>query len=280
MYLAAGALQYVGGQVMKRAMGGDGGGPSNAEVIAAIKAATEEIKRHVSAEVRAAITEDHVRQLDACCESTFGKLMTYSGIEPSDRPRYIHLLTNADTSSRDGIALAGKLGAVGLPAYASLVSMQILVAKSFFDIDGKSYIYKQFVPILRIHTQYIMNGASTYIDSLSPYVRMGTFNCSAKETGGGGFPTREFRCGITVDGQPAVEVGGLSNGPSGDEYYREQANAAKLKKGDELLEFQKKMNTDFAKPMYETANLWGQTANLIESDGKRKLSQIPTPPPK
>nr|WP_250807429.1 hypothetical protein [Neorhizobium tomejilense] len=262
--LAKGALAFVGGKIMGAILGGEG--PTNAQVIEAIRASTEEIKNHVSAETRAAINEDNLRHLQASCSSVLGKLTTFSEILPEDKPKYLHLLENADISSRDGIALAERMGTAGLTTYAIFVSLRIIIVQAYFDLNGEKYIYKNFAKDLRAHMNFVSDGVFKYLHSLDPDVRVGPLVCSAQETGGQ-FPTRVFSCSFTVDGQPVAGAGGFAPGGRGDDVYTERARSVHQAKEREIRDFSESMSRNFGNPLLQTVSEWGKVADLIDNDG-------------
>jgi hypothetical protein len=256
--LASSAGSYIAGELLSSVLGSKGTAPSNSQVIEAIHQSTEEIKKHVSQQVKAAIVEDNLMKLQAGCTATLGMLNNYANALPEDRPSYIFQLEQADTASRIDVEIAKGVGTVGLPVFAALVSLRIMVAKAFFDFNGKEYMFQNFANELQGHIGTLRTGYRAYLQSLHPGNRLIDFQCKTTETGGGmDFPLRMFECSYRLDGvMTKATDGGASPGGKADKLYTYQAIAAKTKKEKELFDFQDKMKIEFAEPLNQIAYKW------------------------
>lgn len=275
------AGKYVAGELLSSILGGQSSMPSTQDIINAIEASTEEIKKHVSKETRAAITEDRVRELQAACDSILGKLNDYARVRPEDRSGYLFLLENADITSRDAVALAARLGPPAFTPYSILVSLRIMVAKSFLDYNQKAYIYTNFAGELRRHIATMRSGIWAYRHTLDPNVRLTDFKCVSREDGGQ-LPIRWLVCTFKVDGELVNAMETSSPGGRFDAQITQQALGVQSQKLVELTDFMFKMDREFVTPLLDAADEWEIVASKIDhgpisiNNGKVPHGNAPT----
>jgi hypothetical protein len=262
--LATAAGEYIGRGLLENALGSASNAPTNADVIAAIQTSTDEIKKHVSVEVRAAITEDNLIKLQASFSANYSMLRSYAVASPTNRNDYRHRLEAADVSSQKDVEVAKGLGTAGLPLLASLVSLRIIVARAFYDMNGYRNVYRDFGIELHGHKTALRNGVIAFIQSLAPGVRLHDFQCRPSGTEGQ-FPIRMYTCYYVLDGVLTQAAEGSSSpGSRFDEAITQKAlNEGKLPKERELADYQLKMIKEFGDPLIAIGEKWQKVVNEI-----------------
>lgn len=135
IWLAQGAVQYVGGLALARILGH----PNLADIEAMIKQAVEEIKAFVKAELAKQITEMELRRLRGSLDSAITSLRDYDAVADKDKPKRRDLLQKAIEKSQDVMELAKLLEMNAAFVYVDAASVKSLAASVLAKLDRTTY---------------------------------------------------------------------------------------------------------------------------------------------
>lgn len=131
--LAAGALSYLGGRALASVMEQ----PAYDDVQSMIRQAVDDLKKFIRDEIRKAVEEDKIKDLESDAQTVTDSLKRYAKLPADLKERYRYLLEYSDTATLHGINLSEKYDLATLPIYASFVSLRILLIKAFYDQDKR-----------------------------------------------------------------------------------------------------------------------------------------------
>ncbi|MCQ0034327.1 hypothetical protein [Burkholderia glumae] len=262
--LASGALSFVGQMYVQQFFGKETG-LTNEQVVEAIRQSTDEIKAYVSEDVRKALTEDRVKELEAKCEALVRNLTDYASSSKVDSNYTKYLLDYADIASSDGIALADRYSPLALPVLSNFVSLRIFVKRAQYLRERDEIRYRNFARELRQFAILVKHRVSDYDETLSPDRRLGKVSCTVRESGGQ-LPTRELTCSFTVDGEvaPPNVLYTLTQGPGSDGKVAAQLEQRRQQRARELQAYQEKVDAHFLMPLRDIAAKWLEVARKID----------------
>lgn len=132
MWLAEGAVSYIGGLAMSKILGD----PSLSDIATLIRSSIEEIKTFIRQELQRQIDENEIRVMKSQFESVIRNLKDFDLMPKPDRKKYRYLLENAFTESGVVMSLASKFEMNGIFVYANSTSTRILALAAQSKLDG------------------------------------------------------------------------------------------------------------------------------------------------
>ncbi|WP_396334056.1 hypothetical protein [Burkholderia anthina] len=262
--LANGAIGYLGQKYIQQFFGADSG-VTGEQIVEAIRQSTEEIKAYVSEDVRKALTEERLKELQAKCESLVRNLTDFASASTTDPSHSKYLLDYADIASSEGISLADRYSPLALPTFANFVSLRIFVKRAQYLQEHDEARYRNFAAELRQFAFMVKHRVSEYSATLSPESRLGRVSCAANESGGQ-FPTRVLTCSFTVDGKvtPQNVLQTFTQGSGSDPKFAAQLEQRRQQRAGELQAYQDRVNADFLMPLRNIAVKWIEAAGKID----------------
>ncbi|WP_378948924.1 hypothetical protein [Paracoccus sp. R86501] len=269
--LAVAAADHFREQLLSQMFGSDAE-PTNTNVIDAIRESTKELKAFVSADIRAALTEQKINDLTSSASAIHEKMTTYSRLSSADRRHYSHLLEDSDNEARNGLASADALGAAGIVSYSIFGSLRIPIEVALFERSRSTTAYKAFAGDLVGMSEVVFDKLAHYLAGRSPTGRMSGLNCANKEEGGQ-FPTDLAWCDYTLDGQTIRAAEGLVVSDNGIRFIRQTGQDVYNAKWQQVTGEHQWEQAEYAQPLYDGARKWVEVANEI--DGELN-GQVPT----
>lgn len=132
VWLAQGAVQYVGGLAMSRILGH----PSLSDVDSLIRNSIKELMDWISEELRRQIDENELRKLQSQFESVIRNLKAFDRLSDAEQPTGRYLLQDAVIKSGEAMSLAGKFWLSGSAVYANCVSTRLIALQALGTLDG------------------------------------------------------------------------------------------------------------------------------------------------
>ncbi len=261
--LVGAAISYFGGKAMQSMFDTDMQ-PTNTDVINAIRASSNELKRYFSADVREAISENNILQLESQTRAIHRNLERYSKLPPASRAQNRYLLEDSDLSSSRAVSMASTYGPLALPAFANLVTLRTVAMRAFHELEQDDRAYRNYGTELANFSTFLIDSVYARIERFHPDLRLGKQECKITEAGLQ-LRTRTAECAFTVDGQALEENKMFAFVPNNSEQqFWDRADKFYADKRVELLRFQEDANRAFAQPLLLIARQWAALSMEID----------------
>lgn len=259
--LAEGALSYIGGEALKNVLGR----PAYENIPGMIRDAVEELKVFIRDELRKALDEIVIQELEAEARALQVDLNRYSEVPENLKRDYKYLLESSDLSTSRGITHAEPYGISALPIYVSFVSLRIHVIQAFYELDHSRENLRNFAEALRT-IQVSVNSLldNYYLSGLDPQLRLSAVYCGVRHSDGQ-FPIDYFWCCCDQDGKQDDGIcAGSAN--STEEVIRPIAEGKRAQRSVALEAERGRIFEGFIKPMKEVTKTWDLIIQEIEND--------------
>jgi hypothetical protein len=169
MWLAEGAVAYVGGQLLGKLLGD----PSLRDISKLIKRAVEEIKQFVRAELRRQIEENEITRMEAALDAAFRNLRQYSIASQGNPQEGVFLLENAILSAGELMSLSRRFGINASTIYSNAVSLRAMSFVAYSKIKSLPQYEQNALDTLEEGIAHISTVSAELYESWEPSKRIG-----------------------------------------------------------------------------------------------------------